>query len=100
MSIRPNKTFLSVFLLFLFLAIRGLSYHPITHAGESNQINCELCDLVLLSELTPVLNSAPPAYEIPFTTVIVTTSAIGYTDFPGKPIAKACLFSRPPPFFI
>jgi hypothetical protein len=59
-----------------------------------------LCDLVLLSEVTPVLNSDPPTCEIPFTAVIVTTSSPGYTDFPGKSIAKACLFCRPPPFVI
>jgi hypothetical protein len=91
------KTLISLLLLTLFIGIKGLSYHPMTHAEEGDQVKCELCAFTYLNEVTSfntvsetavaVLYVEGPAYELPGT---FTVTYFKESSFP-------VLFGRPPP---
>ena len=91
------KTFLSICFLLLFTSARGLSYHPLTHTTDENQIRCELCDHVLLSELTQELDSGTSDFEIHTLGIIPDERPVILPEVLAKVIRKACLFGRPPP---
>jgi len=91
------KTFISLLLLTLFIGFKGLSYHPMTHTEDGEQVKCELCVFTCLNEVTSFNTASPaalsvlimeaPLQELPGT---FTVAYFKETSFPA-------LFSRPPP---
>ena len=63
MNRKPDRKYFSILLLFLFLVTKGLSYHPLSHISDEDQLKCELCEAVILSESVDA--DFCTTYEIP-----------------------------------
>lgn len=92
-----TRTFLSFSLLFIFISVKGLSYHPLTHSGEDKQAQCELCDFVLLNELTPIFLPGYTTVEAPAFQIPIKETATAVIQAHLDDSMKASHFCRPPP---
>ena len=92
---KPDRKLFSLFFLLLFLGMKSLSYHPLAHTADEDQLSCELCEAVLIQEHTPALSTTET--EIPEIEVITVTSLVllEETDFVSSIIGN--YYCRPPP---
>ena len=49
-----DRKFFSLLLLLLILTVKGLSYHTMAHNDEEEELVCEICEHVILSNITPI----------------------------------------------
>ena len=80
--------------------MRAVSYHPLTHADDESQIQCELCDLALLNEVTPAIATENPGIDLPFISTVYTASPLDYASLFRSDLLGEVYFCRPPPFVI
>lgn len=52
---RSNRKFFSIFFFLLFIAVKGLSFHPTAHENDADLLQCNLCEHVILSEIHPAV---------------------------------------------
>lgn len=97
MAMNPQgfRKFFTLFTLLLFLGSKALSYHSMAHSSDEEQMQCDLCELVILQDITP-------AVEVPITEISVASqSFIPVTSNYSEPYLEAIsygpIFSRPPP---
>ncbi len=93
------KTFISLLLLTLFIGIKGLSYHPMTHAEEGDQVKCELCAFTFLNEVTSFNTVSPTALSVLFIEAPIQELPGTFTVTYIKESSFPVLFGRPPPAF-
>jgi len=93
-KIADRKLF-SVILLLLFFTVKGLSYHSMAHSSEEEQIVCELCEVVILNEITPFTFS--PTYQIPVSITAIDNGIISQVEefYPNS--NSLAFYTRPPP---
>lgn len=97
MRVKRSTSVIAFLLLAIFLGIKSMDYHPLTHAQDEEQVTCELCifslvqestsfDQVTLSTNLPVLWSG-------------TRGDISQSPMANKETEKVypTLFGRPPP---
>ncbi len=51
----PDRKLFSLFFLVILLGLKSLSYHPLAHNTDEDQLNCEVCEAVVINEYTPLL---------------------------------------------
>ncbi len=95
MIIMPDRKIFSLFFLVLFLGMKSLSYHPLAHSTDEDQLTCELCEALLLQEHTPILSAAET--EIPQTAAITTFSIILFKESNVFSPIVHNYYCRPPP---
>ncbi len=88
---------IAILLLGVFLGIKALDYHPLTHS-QDEPVKCELCTLSLLHENTSFdrvksISFVSLCWEKPMETI----GQVNLLLFEDDPVFPA-LFGRPPPF--
>lgn len=88
---------IAILLLGVFLGIKALDYHPLTHS-QDEPVKCELCTLSLLHESTSFdrvtsISYSPLCLEKP----METAGQVYVILFEDDPVFPT-LFGRPPPF--
>lgn len=81
--------------LVLLLGINGLSYHPLAHAADEDQLNCELCEAVVIQEDTPLIIA--PEAEILSLPVLVETPVLQLPKTSTIASIDGAYPCRPPP---
>ncbi|NER09328.1 hypothetical protein SAMN06265375_1011176 [Muriicola jejuensis] len=88
---------IAILLLGVFLGIKALDYHPLTHS-QDEPVKCELCTLSLLHEST----SFDRVVSVTYTPVfwdkrMESMGPVAIILFEDDPVFPS-LFGRPPPF--
>ncbi len=91
----PDRKFYSLFFLVLFLGMKSLSYHPLAHLAEEDQLNCELCEAVVIQEHTSILFTSET--EIPEIVFFTATCTILFQEVDDLSSFKGNYYCRPPP---
>ncbi|NNJ87770.1 MAG: hypothetical protein HKP53_00085 [Eudoraea sp.] len=94
------KIIFSFILLGLFLFVKGLSYHALSHDDTGDTISCELCEFALLNETISydlAVQSDLPAPSLQ--TPLQQTSGSLY-EVNIEVAFDQVLFGRPPPFVL
>ena len=92
---RPDRKLFSLFFLVLLLGLKSLSYHPLSHTAEEDLPNCELCEVVLIQEYTPLLLISETALPIVHFLTDIPLPQVSET----APISSfdGYYYGRPPP---
>jgi len=96
------KHSIASFLLILFLSLKLVGLHALSHVdNQDHDTPCEICDYALINNIIPALTPEPLAFipnntEVVFNQLNITT----YYFKTSSTIASNQLFSRPPPYFI
>jgi hypothetical protein len=90
------------FLLLLFLSLKMVGLHTLSHTDdEDHNAPCEICSHALVHNLIPALIPQPTAFSIENTTLVFNhIEIISYHFKISSTIASSQLFSRPPPIFV
>jgi len=95
---RPAKIVTTILLFGLFLAAKGMSYHSLSHSGDSDTVQCEICDHALLYEITPFDTATPPSFPADFTIISMYQFSDTLKEAIFEDPSFPALFGRPPPF--
>lgn len=90
------KNFVAYTFAIAFLLLKVAGLHVFTH-DQDNVEHCEVCDLVSISNFTPLVNDvaeSPIIGEVCFYADVVISR---YSFTYSKTTHITCLFSRPPP---
>ena len=89
------RKFLTFFILLLFLGSKALSYHSMAHSSDEEQMQCDLCELVILQDITPA-TEAPPT-ELVIAPQHFRPVIFNYDDPFTLATYDGPFLSRPPP---
>ncbi len=97
MHVKRFTSLIALLLLGIFLGIKALDYHPLTHAQDDDRVKCELCTFSLLNESTSfdqvtISTSIPVLWSGPRGDISQALVSI-----PEKDRVNPTLFGRPPP---
>lgn len=91
----PNRKFFSLFFLILFVSVKGLNYHPMAHSSEEDLLKCELCEVVILHDTTPVIFTA--AYDFETVDFELETAQVQKAEISTVSSFFGDFYCRPPP---
>ncbi len=96
------KNSMAFLLLALFLSMKMLGLHALSHENEKGHaVQCAICDHVIANNLTPALTPDLQEFIIENTEYIVRREiSKTYNFIISNSIVSNQLFSRPPPFFL
>ncbi|WP_188369592.1 hypothetical protein [Muriicola marianensis] len=97
MQVKRFTSVIALLLLGIFLGIKSLDYHPLTHAQDDDRVKCELCAFSLLHESTSF-------DQVTFSTAIPVLWSGTHSDISQALVSTKetdrvdpTLFGRPPP---
>lgn len=95
-----SKQYIALFFLTVFIAIKAVGLHALTHSGENDEEhNCEVCEYVITTNKVPLIVSEIVVIE-PLVHFICNKELFSeYSYIFTKTNAKNTLFCRPPPVF-
>ena len=90
-----DRKFFSLILLTLFFAVKGLSYHSMAHSEEEEKVVCELCEHVILSDISPY--NFTTSYQLPKVFAIIDQAIIPQAEIYFPETSALAFNCRPPP---
>jgi len=95
------KNSITYLFIILFLSVKMVGLHALTHEGDMNDTHCEICDHAVINNSTPIVNLVPQEFIIKNTELIVSKPSIKHNRFINYyTIATDQLFCRPPPYIL
>lgn len=93
------KNSITYLFIILFLSIKMIGLHALTHEDDKNDTHCEICDHAVINDSTPLATLSPQEFLIENTELIIGKPSIKrYRFINSYAIANDQLFCRPPPF--
>lgn len=103
MKVSRIKNGIAYVLLVLFLSIKIVGLHALTHLNEDDDhpIHCSICDNVTTHNLTPVITPLSQVFPIKNTEMVMNRVVLETYSFilTNRPFSEQ-IFSRPPPFIV
>ncbi len=97
MRLKRFTSIIALLLLGVFLGIKALDYHPLTHAQDDDRVKCELCTLSLLNESTSY-DQVSNSIDLPVLWISPQTeTSLAQFFAPKEDRVYPTLFGRPPP---
>lgn len=100
MKIGRLKNSITYLFLVLFLSMKMMGLHVLTHSGDQDHlIHCVICDHAIVSNHTPVVPADLQDFTFESVEILVHNETIitSYDFFSCDTITPDQLFSRPPP---
>lgn len=94
------KILFSFILLGLFLGVKGLSYHALSHDDTADTVSCELCEFALLNETITYDLAAQSDFPAPFMQTPILETSCSLSEVNIENPFYQILFGRPPPIYL
>ncbi|MBT8280580.1 MAG: hypothetical protein KJO16_03310 [Muriicola sp.] len=94
------KILFSFILLGLFLGVKGLSYHALSHDDTGDNISCEICEFALLNETISYDLAGQTDFPAPLVQIPIRQSSFTLSEVNFEVPFYQILFGRPPPTYL
>ncbi len=94
------KILFSFILLGLFLGVKGLSYHALSHDDTGDTISCELCEFALLHETISYDLVVQSYFPAPSIQIPLQQTSSSLFELNIEDAYNQAQFGRPPPFVL
>ncbi len=101
MKLGHFKNYITYTFVAIFFSLKVANLHVLTHSDNDDVEHCEVCNVVSINNLTPVINDTAQGYIGNNYEFYFKREVIRYYNFVYRTTTSITkLFSRPPPFSV